>query len=249
MLFAVFQTGEAADRIFSDNARMRRYFEKTGSLMTADGSDDHLIKPQGAGDDYSFSMPLPELPAAAAQPIAIDVEPANDASVGDGKEEKKGDAKAKSKPKSKSKRNNSSSSNSPSANADDDEDSSSEYEDDEDEIDDADALMDSDGEPDPEEESTTVAEALPENYQANSNKPRALTKALVKKPVLFKFSAVGWQLARIWRFYNPPVGAEQYNYELLYDADDRRDHCLDLARYGCADDAKPGAWTLLEKIR
>lgn len=35
---------------------MRRYFEKSGALLTADGSDDHLIKLEGVpkGEKFTF---------------------------------------------------------------------------------------------------------------------------------------------------------------------------------------------------
>ena len=35
----------------------RKYFEHAGGLITADGSDDDLIKPEGAPSDFKFVIP------------------------------------------------------------------------------------------------------------------------------------------------------------------------------------------------
>jgi len=35
----------------------RKYFEHAGALLTADGSDDHLIKPEGAPVGFKFVIP------------------------------------------------------------------------------------------------------------------------------------------------------------------------------------------------
>ena len=37
----------------------RKYFEHAGALLTADGSDDHLIKLEGAPKGYKLVIPQP----------------------------------------------------------------------------------------------------------------------------------------------------------------------------------------------
>ena len=46
-------TGEAWKKLSSDKTFAKKLFMKTGCLMTADGSDDDMIKPQGL-EPYSF---------------------------------------------------------------------------------------------------------------------------------------------------------------------------------------------------
>ena len=72
--------GEAYEKLKSpdyDNFKWR-CFQKTGCLITADGSDDHLISPEGLSD-YEVIPPLPmpgpndittvEVPPALADPV------------------------------------------------------------------------------------------------------------------------------------------------------------------------------------
>ena len=46
-------TGEAWSELKESKDFLRRFFEKTGCLMTTDGSGDEKISPQGL-DEYSF---------------------------------------------------------------------------------------------------------------------------------------------------------------------------------------------------
>ena len=50
-------TGEAWDGLKKRAEYIRRLFEKTGCLITADSSDDEKIQPQGL-NDYKFQMIL-----------------------------------------------------------------------------------------------------------------------------------------------------------------------------------------------
>ena len=47
---------KAVNRALQGDAK-RKYFEHAGSLMTADGSDDHLIKFEGAPAGYTVIVP------------------------------------------------------------------------------------------------------------------------------------------------------------------------------------------------
>ena len=78
--------------------------------------------------------------------------------------------------------------------------------------------------------------------------PTALDKTLVKRWVVFRFNAVGWVAACVNRFYPKPRTKFKYNFELRYDAGDRRDHCLSTVAYGFADNAPAGSWALLQEI-
>ena len=52
--------GTASDKLNGEDYEMfrRRCFEKTGCLITADGSEDHLIQPEGL-KDFKVKAPLP----------------------------------------------------------------------------------------------------------------------------------------------------------------------------------------------
>ena len=65
--------GEVYSKLCSpeyDNLRWR-CFERTCCLITADGSDDHLITPEGLG--YVVPPPLPTL--SSDEPMAVEVPP------------------------------------------------------------------------------------------------------------------------------------------------------------------------------
>ena len=40
-----------------EGTAIRKYFEHAGALLTADGSDDHLIQLEGAPKDYTLVIP------------------------------------------------------------------------------------------------------------------------------------------------------------------------------------------------
>ena len=52
--------GKASDKLNGEDYEMfrRRCFEKTGCLLTADGSEDHLVQPEGL-KDFKVKAPLP----------------------------------------------------------------------------------------------------------------------------------------------------------------------------------------------
>ena len=47
---------KAVNKALEGDAK-RKYFEHAGGLITADGSDDHLIKPEGAPEGFKFVLP------------------------------------------------------------------------------------------------------------------------------------------------------------------------------------------------
>jgi hypothetical protein len=60
------------------SAAARKYFEHAGALMTADGSDDHLIKLEGVpkGETFTFMDTATTTTSPAADdPTAIEPEP------------------------------------------------------------------------------------------------------------------------------------------------------------------------------
>ena len=50
---------KAVKRALEGTAK-RKYFEHAGALLTADGSDDHLIKLEGAPKGYKLVIPAPD---------------------------------------------------------------------------------------------------------------------------------------------------------------------------------------------
>ena len=91
--------GEAAKKIDVEMGvdNPRRLFEKTGQAMTADGSDDDLINPEGIRGDFSFmdvdSTPEPseDVPPASSAP-ADEEHPPGSSDEEDYSDEERGDS-------------------------------------------------------------------------------------------------------------------------------------------------------------
>lgn len=209
--------------------RLFRLFQKTGQLITADGSDDNLIQPEGT-ENYSLIGPIEVPPADAAviEPAGAVAAEAADAdgdapmaaaAPGDGKE-----AKADPVPKADAKA-------AADAEEDDQEEDEGQY-------------FESDDEPDSDADLTALHEALPENFSTVDKQP-ALDANLVGKYVLFLWKSVGWQCALVVEHFSPPLDKEKFNYLLEYEGEDTVKHCLSLANYRFDDAAPVGSWCAL----
>lgn len=226
--------------------RNDRRFEKTGALITADGTEDHLIQPEGT---VNYSLDGPVAPPKADEVPAEDAD--GDRPMADGK-----DAKAESKApkkkaaaKSQSAKKKSDSKKEEEEEEDDEEEEDSE-EDEDKEKPDEDEPWESDDEPDSDAEHQSLVEALPDGFSVVDDLPKKIGDWIVGKRVLFRYRSHGWECAAVMAHFAKTRGPKKFNVELLYDdGDEQRPHRLTAANYSCADDAPPGSWCLVEPNR
>lgn len=216
------QAGAAYRELKEKAERYETFFQKTGGLITADGSDDHLIRPEGA-QNYSLAG---DVAPHAAEPAVARADPDGDVAMAaedckDSKESKAERQRAK-----------------PAAAAVEDEDDDSASEDE------AEQLFESDDEPDSDSEAQSLAQALPDGFSVVEHKP-SLDSSLIGRQVVFKFNSHGWETAAIIAYYAKPRGKDRFNFELLYDGDDQRSHYLQLENYRFDDRAPAGSWCVV----
>jgi hypothetical protein len=200
----------------------RRYFEKTGSLLSLNGTHDDKVKPQAAGQ-FDLSSAL----------SAVD--------NGDGKEAKS-ESKDSDLDKDKDKAEDDGQDS-----EDDDDDKDDEFEEREGDVEDDGEKEDSDKEEEKEAaldadiHTQTFAEAVPVGTKVVASVPK-LDKALVSRRIAFNFD-VGWFVGRVKKFYNKPRQG-LYNFEVRYQHG-LRDQQLLAERYGNGDAAAISSWVLL----
>ncbi|KAK3240628.1 hypothetical protein CYMTET_49539 [Cymbomonas tetramitiformis] len=87
---------------------------------------------------------------------------------------------------------------------------------------------------------------IPTGYLAELTAPSAnqLNHSLVGWHLMFKWNGVGWCHGWVNKFY--PKHRRGYNFEVVYEDGDRRDHILRVQDYGKGDAAVAGAWCLLK---
>jgi hypothetical protein len=187
------QVAEAWERVqLNDN--FARYHQKTGGAMTIDGSEDHLIQPQGT-QNYSFpDADLIEEKAAeskvpvlaeqkvasplldekkAAMPLPAENKADSAPALGEGKDEKQVDAEPEA--------------------PEDGEEQKQQVE-----------FFDSEGEDDDKEDSTvTIETALPEGFAIDPIKP-ALDSSLVGSDLLFCWAGFGWERLAVVEYHSTP---------------------------------------------
>ena len=211
----------------------RRLFEKTGCFMTADGSGDHRIQPEGVQGRYTFERLDPAEHAAGDQCAELDAAAAAAAAatagaVSDSVEELPPDA--------------------------DEpvdfgfEDSASEDDDDDEGV----QLITF-------EQMVSTALREGEQWRFSPAAPM-LDAALVGKYVAVRLSDVGWCVGKVCGRSAP--GTKSYNFKVTYDADDVAQHLFAAAQYvpnvvTTAAEApekwasmaacKPGAWVMFHK--
>ncbi len=227
------QVGEATARTTCDGKRMRQYFEKTGSLLTADGSLDELVRPEGVEGKYLF-----EGPDFVEESLRLDKEIADGLAATKDKQEKK-ESKAKKKAaggkeakESKEDKETAadSSNEEPDSNADPDSDV---------------FFSDNGDEEDNGVELDSLADVMPPGFAADASAP-SLDKNLVGRMVAFLWQGAGWEQGVVCKFYKK-LYQNTFNYEIEYTSGDRHDTLLRVETYGCSADAKPGSWVTFSK--
>ncbi|KAK3259794.1 hypothetical protein CYMTET_31212 [Cymbomonas tetramitiformis] len=83
---------------------------------------------------------------------------------------------------------------------------------------------------------------IPEWYSAQIDPPAEdLNHAMIDKHLLFKRNGVGWCHGWVSKYY--PRHRRGYNFEIVYEDGDRRDHILRLQDYGGGDGVEAGSET------
>ena len=213
----------------ADRATLRKYWERTGCLLTANGSLDDRVH---LHSDVALG-PLP-----AVKPTAANVTDDEHHQIGlggggpytymyagpdgEGKEEKKEEKEGKRGEAVKVE--------------DPDNVKVDEDEPDLDDEDDADSQL----------RETSLRDALPVGWQVVEEPPSLLDQSLVKSMVAFRWTVTGWGAAKVCRHYARAKGANGLNYALQYTiGGEIVEHRLRISDYSCSDDAAVGAWCLL----
>jgi hypothetical protein len=216
----------------AERATLRKYWERTGCLLTANGSLDDRVH---LHSDVALG-PLPEVKAAAVN-VADKAEEHNQLGLGgggpytymyagsepEGKEEKKEEKEGK-RGEAVMK------------------------------VEDLDNVKVDEDEPDLDDEDdadnqlreTSLRDALPAGWQVIEEPPSLLDQSLVKSMVAFRWNVTGWGVANVCRHYARAKGANGLNYELQYSiGGEIVEHRLRISDYRCSDDAAAGAWCVL----
>lgn len=234
-LFLVRQVAEAVAEVNHNRKTLLKYWERTGCLLTADGSLDDRVHL------HSTAVALGVLPSGVAAEPAVE-QKGNPAASGlglgggpytymyappadDGKEEKKEEKEGKRGEEVKKEE-------------DPDNVKHDHDEPDLDEEDDEDAQL----------REASLRDALPDGWQVRQEAPLSLDQGLVALMVAFRWSVTGWGLAKVHRHYARAKGANGFNYQLQYTiGGESVDHRLRVADYSCSDDAPVGAWCVVEQ--
>jgi hypothetical protein len=219
----------AVAAVNADRATLRKYWERTGCLLTADGSLDDRVH-------LHSGVALGLLPQV--KPTAVDADGDNAHQIGlggggpymymyagsdgEGKEEKKEEKEGKRWEAVVK-------------------------------VEDLDNVKLDEDEPDLDEEDdadnqlreASLGDVLPAGWQV-IEEPPLLDQSLVKSMVAFRWNVTGWGVAKVCRHYARAKGAKGLNYELQYTiGGEIVEHRLRISDYSCSDDAAAGAWCVL----
>ena len=228
---------EAVAEVNRDRATLRKYWERTGCLLTADGSLDDLVH-------LHSTVALGPLPEASA---AVDVEDVDEAEeelsapaglgLGEGKTESK-EHKGEPMPCSHRKEQKEKEKKRQVKREDIDN-----VKHDDDELD-----LDRDSDSDPELPEIPLRDALAGEWSVISTPPAKLDATLDNSFIVLRWEVFGWALGKIVRFYSRKPKNNEYNYEVRWIiGSELRDHRLQLKDYSASDDASHGAWCLVRK--
>jgi len=222
--------GEAFDYCIK-NLSIRRYWEKTGSLMSIDSSGDHLITPEGT-ENYDYH--IGEMPneaisfeAKLVEPIA----PAN-AIVADDQDDEP---------------------NERDVDVDENEDDNGELDDNDRNTDAEDDIVDladmqQDGESDDEYEKKMV-DVVPPSMEIVQELPQLDNNSIVGKKLLFRWKNSGWSLCTVKQRFSKNrmmMNNIPRNFELSCDGF-KQDHFLQLDKYCCIEaNSQIGSWCVLQ---
>jgi len=203
----------------AERVTLRKYFEKTGCLLTANGTGDHLIHfPNGIQVGNLAKVTSEPSGAELNEPEAVARgEHKREAVPDEGKEEKVTDV-----------------------DQDDDEEGAQV---DDDELD----LADEDDE-DAQLKEVALHDVIPDGWEMVLSPPDVLDTRLVGQKLAMRWTVTGWTTATVRRFYRRPKGPKEFNYELKWTlVNELRDQRLQLPDYTVLNGAPAGGWCLLQK--
>lgn len=218
---------ESVAEVNSDRATILKYWQRTGCLLTADGTRDDLVH-------LHPSMPkLPPLPKASPQDLK-EVEDAKDdddddesassggIGLGLGESKRSGDKKqAHGKIKKEDTDN---------------------VKHDPDEPD-----LDEDDDIDDELIGASLRDALPKEFKIVERRPESdLNPVLIGSSFAMKWNVTGWCVGQFTKYYAKPKTSKLFNFETRYPGE-LRDHRFQLKDYNTNDDAPAGSWCLLRR--
>lgn len=220
----------------ADRVSLRKYWERTGCLLTADGSlDDRVHLHSGVALGA-----LPAVPPTVAVEIDEDGKSDEPSQMGlgggqytymyagdsEGKDEKKEEKEGKRGERAVK------------------------IEDpDNIRVDDDEPDLDDEDDPDEQLREASLRDALPAGWKVIDEPPSSLDSSLVTRMLAMRWSVTGWCSAKVHRHYARAKGAKGLNYELQYTlGGEIVEHRLRIADYGCSDDAAVGAWCLLSRV-
>jgi hypothetical protein len=232
-LLSLEQVAEAVAEVNSDRATLVKYWERTGCLLTADGSRDDRIH-------LHSSIELGALPEAKRAVDVDDEEEEKEESglgLGEGKAESKEQKRA---PSPHPKVRGAASGAVPKVKRED----VDNVKHDEDEFD-----LDDEADPDEQLQEIPLRDALLGEWTVIDTPPATLNASLENSWMVLKWSVFGWAVGKIVRFYNRKPKNNVFNYEIKYViGPELRDHCLQLKHYSSSDDAPHGSWCLIRKV-
>lgn len=218
-------------KVNADRATLRKYWERTGCLLTADGTRDDRVHLH-SGVELG---PLPKHTSLSVVDVVDEEEgdeagsaPSGGIGLGEGKREVKegksssgtSDGECKKGVKREDIDN---------------------VKHDEDEPD----LAEED-DPDENLQPASLRDALPLGWHVVDTAPVGFDKTLVGSLMAMRWNVTGWGVAKIVRFYTRPKGVDGFNYEVKYLlGDEEMAHRLRALEYSSSDDAPAGSWCML----
>jgi hypothetical protein len=239
------QVAAAVAEVNADRATLRKYWERTGCLLTADGTRDDRVHLH-SGVELGV---LPKVCSSSVVDVVVDAEddPPDDENSAEsggiglgGMREGKGEAKdAKDSGRG---------GGGGGGGGDSDEAKARMKREDIDNVRHDDDELDLANEDDPDEDlrPASLREALPLGWHVIDTPPAVFDKSLVGSLMALRWNVTGWGVAKIVRFYPRPKGSDGLNYEVKYLlGDEEIAHRLRALEYSSSDDASAGSWCLL----
>ena len=108
--------------------------------------------------------------------------------------------------------------------------------------------LDDEDDEDDELKEIPLRDALPAGWQVNEEPPASLDRQMVNSMVAFRWTVIGWCVAKVHKYYPRPKGVNALNYQLQYTVGSQIvEHRLRTSDYSSSDDARAGAWCLLRR--
>ena len=224
---------EAVAEVNQDRLTLKKYWQRTGCLLTADGTLDDLVH-------LHSSMPqlgsLPPITSTKDTKTDEDDQPEDESATGGGIGLGLGESKRESK--SSENKNEKEGNNS---------ELKVKVKDDPDNVKHDDDVLDLDEEDDddPELRETSLRDAVPKEFKVVDSPPRELNQLLIGSSFAMKWTVTGWSVGTFKKYYPKPKGKNEFNFHVHYPIE-VRDQRFQLKDYSTSDDAPYGAWCILQ---